>query len=494
MKVIKGGMQLLVDCTPSEKKRIKEDLTLDNPAYTQVKKFSPYQYTAVSPYLTYYTDSPSGMLVPRGYTPPFEYEVIADDRIEVATEYPQFKLKLRGTQIDSYKEWESNADKGVIVLPTGKGKSILGTYMAYKKRQRTLIIVQKDDLVTGWRSDMRLSLGLRPKQVGLIKAGTFRIGKQITLATIQTLSRLDTAQLRELYNTFGMVIVDEFHHSASRIYEIVKYFQAKYLVGLTATDDRGDGLKKVLNFYFGEVAYRYLEQEGDEDIMPYTVLIKNTNITYDPPERFLYKRGEISAEQARELMEIGEYVKRIPLDPTEMKNLLKDEEFNQMVARDIKAEYERGKACIAFLHEKGHIRYLRDLLIALGVNEGQIQLYYGDATEKNEVMKKRAETKEVLITLATFAKATEGTNVKSWERGFLVTSINDEKNTIQAVGRLRRRKEGKEDVIIYDYRHPKAKGLVYHGATRDKAYKKNKAKIVKDTSRPLFSKGWNRTM
>ena len=33
-------------------------------------------------------------------------------------------------------------------------------------------------------------------------------------------------------------------------------------------------------------------------------------------------------------------------------------------------------------------------------------------------MKQRAESKEVLITLATFAKATEGTNVKAWERGF----------------------------------------------------------------------------
>src|SRR3712207_2875118 len=87
-------------------------------------------------------------------------------------------------------------------------------------------------------------------------------------------------------------------------------------------------------------------------------------------------------------------------------------------------------------------------------------------------------SKEVLITLATFAKATEGTNVKSWERGFLVTSINNEKNTIQAVGRCRRSKEGKEDVIIYDYIHPYAKGLKSHINTRLKAYKSNMAKII----------------
>ena len=124
------------------------------------------------------------------------------------------------------------------------------------------------------------------------------------------------------------------------------------------------------------------------------------------------------------------------------------------MAEDIISEYYQGKSILAFLHEKEHIRYLEDLLIRKGVSPKSIQLYYGDAKEKDSVMKERAESKEVLITLATFSKATEGTNIKALERGFLATPMNNEKGFIQAIGRFRRRKEGKKDVKIYYYHHP----------------------------------------
>lgn len=89
---------------------------------------------------------------------------------------------------------------------------------------------------------------------------------------------------------------------------------------------------------------------------------------------------------------------------------------------------------------------------------------------KEEVLKK-AESKEVLVTLATVAIATEGTNVKSWEVGFLVSSVANEKDLIQIIGRLRRTKEGKERIIFYDYRHPFVSGICYHGYKRDIFYK-----------------------
>ena len=150
-----------------------------------------------------------------------------------------------------------------------------------------------------------------------------------------------------------------------------------------------------------------------------------------------------------------------------------------------------------FIHEKEHIRYMRDLLVSKGVPENMIQLYYGDSKEDDGVMKDRAESKEVLITIATFSKATEGTNVKAWERGFLVTSINDHKNTVQAVGRCRRRKDDKKDVIIYDYEHPRAKGLSNHINTRLKAYKEanadiERAGVLKTTGKGTVTRGWTK--
>jgi superfamily II DNA or RNA helicase len=119
-------------------------------------------------------------------------------------------------------------------------------------------------------------------------------------------------------------------------------------------------------------------------------------------------------------------------------------------------------------------------------------MYYGDAKESKEEMKKKAESKEVLVTLATYSIATEGTNVKQWEVCFLVSSINNEKNTEQAVGRIRRSKEGKiSTAICYDYMHPEAYTVSGHIYTRKRRYKKLHFTIKEDKPKGgiFFSKG-----
>ena len=93
-----------------------------------------------------------------------------------------------------------------------------------------------------------------------------------------------------------------------------------------------------------------------------------------------------------------------------------------------------------------------------------------------------------MVTLATYAKATEGTNVKSWEVGFLVSSLNNEKNVEQAVGRIRRSKEGKiSKAILYDYRNTNSYSISNHGYTRDKVYSDLQFEI--ESHLPIKSKG-----
>ena len=494
MKVELGGMKTITELTRAQKDVIKEELTLDNPAYEQVKRYSQYGNTSMPPYLFYYKSAGNALLVPRGYKIPFKHDIVLDDRVSKRVTYPRFKLTLRDTQKQAYNAWTKNTDNGVVVLPTGKGKSILGIYMASATREKTLVIVQKDDLIDGWKKDIKECLGLRPKQVGLIKGKISRIGQQITLTTIQTLSRLSSKEEMKLHEEFGLIICDEFHHSPATSYGLLQHFKAKYFVGLTATDMRNDGLQAVMYWLFGDVCFRHIETEDDEDIMPYSVMIRNSNVVYHPPAFYRYKGQIISDKEAYELKEDGEgkKVKRLPLNSADLRRAINgNAEFNDMVARDIICEYKNRKSCIAFMHEKDHIRYIRDLLLRKGVPAKHIVLYYGDATESDSEMKRKMETKESYIMLATFAKATEGTNIKSLERGFLVTSLNNETNTIQAVGRVRRRKEGKEDVIIYDFRHPNVTSVCNHGKTRDKAYKVTKGKII-NPSKGLIQKGWRR--
>lgn len=471
-------MTLLKNLTQEQKEYIKKDLTLDNPSYQQAVKFSRYDNVRIPPYLFYFKNKGANLEVPKNYKIPYPYEVIEDRRVVHNVKYPKVLIELRNDQSEAYKAWCEDTNKGTIVLQTGKGKSILGVYCASAKKQKTLIVVQKNDLIDGWQNDIKLVLGLDKKQIGLIKAKDFRVGEQLTLTTIQTLAKLPPEKLDLLTEEFGMVICDEFHRSSAKSYEVLDKFKAKYFMGLTATDMRTDGLEKVLYWRFGEVCYRSEEKVIDEDIMPYKVIIKPSSLHYNPPQEYYYGNRVIDEATARYYMSIGKRCKRKPLDNTKLKELLKDRTFNRMVARDILTEYLKDKSIIAFLHEKEHIRLMRDILIKMGIPEEHIQMYYGDAKESDAVMKQRAESREVLITLATFSKATEGTNVKEWDTAFLVTSINNEKNVIQAVGRIRRRKEGKEECLVYDYTHDNVTGLRNHIDTRLKAYKRNKAQVT----------------
>lgn len=511
MKVTLGATQVIYGVNEEQKEKMINDLCLLNPAYVNAMKYSGYSRVNIPKYLHYYTSNKDTLSTPRGYRIPFNYEIISDNRLEFFDiHYPKLYVQLRKAQEEAANAYLSNTDNGTIVVSTGLGKSILGIYLAMKLRQRALIIVQKDDLISGWKNDIMLSLRLRPKQIGVIKAKEFRIGEQLTVATIQTLSKLEPEQLKLLHSKFSMIILDEAHHAPAKSYDIVNAFPAKYRIALTATDMRNDGLRNVMTFYFGNVCYRYEDTNENTDIIPpkdVIIKVRESNIQYSPPDSYVNSYGreifavrtvtgdykniwDLDYGEIQELISSG-YLKRKSLDYHKAKNkIIENETFNLQVANDVLYEVKNRKSCLVFCSEKEHCRIIRDALLSIGLSERNIQMYYGDSKESKEDMKRRAESKEVLVTIATYAIATEGTNVKAWERIFLAMTIGNEKDTIQAIGRGRRICEGKQNLIIYDYRHPGIKGIRGHGAKRDAVYHKLGFSLNKiEESKPLFQRG-----
>jgi superfamily II DNA or RNA helicase len=506
MKVEISAVQTIYNYKPEQAERIKDDLTLPNPAYANALRYSPYSRIAIPRYLTYYSEGDGVLEVPRGYKIPFPHLITKDERFTLGNvEYPPFLFKLRGTQqeaVDAYIA-DRGRHNGIIVVPTGGGKSIIGIYLAWKLKQKLLVIVHKDDLISGWKSDIMNSLFLRPCQIGMIKAKRFRIGKQITLTTIQTLSKLPPEKLKELRETFSMIIVDEGHHTPAKTYETSSTFPAYDMLTLTATDIRNDGLRKVMNFHFGDVVYRYQESEDYEDIIPAkNVLIKVINVPdvkFNPPDRFIdchthrevtryridryeFDLATADSEDIQWLID-NELIKRKPMDYHAAKKAISEsEKYNNIVAKYVKDEYAFKSSCLVFCSEKEHCRELYKLLIDHGIPKSKVQLYYGDSTESKDTIKRKAESREALITIATYAIATEGTNVKSWERIFLADTVGNEKDLIQAVGRGRRTKDGKDKLIIYDFRTPNVKGIRGHGTKRDDVYRKMNFKYISEGS------------
>lgn len=153
-------------------------------------------------------------------------------------------LELRDYQEDALHAWLEAGKKGVIVLPTGAGKTIIALKAISLLSEPTLICVPTLDLIDQWQSQISKEFKIK---VGVYGGGTHEL-EPITVATY------DTAYLRaeELGNKFAFVIFDEVHHLPAPGYmNIAEMLVAPHRMGLTATYEREDGLHSELNRLVG---------------------------------------------------------------------------------------------------------------------------------------------------------------------------------------------------------------------------------------------------
>ena len=516
MNIVRTSRQEVYGLTPEQREKVKESLTYDNPAYKNAKRYGRSKYISIPPYLTYYDEY--SVRVAEGerskvLTCPIGVNLceilkvpvipIEDKRCDVQVKYPKFLLDLRNDQIRAEKAYMQEVNyavhpKNIIQLPTGKGKSILALHIAQKLKQRTLILVHKDDLVVGWQKDIKLCFG-EEIEIGLIKAKNRRVGRQITIATVQTLSRMSEEELSSYTNQFGLVVQDECHHVGLNIFNIIDKFNSKYKLGLSATPKRSDGLNFVFDLYFGGLCYKHVITDDDEDICSVEVEVLKSPYKFRPfvHEGQVFNYYDFDPKELPDKIEFLDQMdyKERPTVPflSIDDGAVSSSQTKILVCKKIMEEYRAGHSIIALFTQKEHINsYYRHL--CRYIPKDQIMLYYGDSKEKSEDMMTKAENKEVLVTLATYAKATEGTNVKSWEVEFLVSSSNNSKNVEQATGRIRRRKEGKlNPVKVYDVNYADCYSLCSHLSTRLSTYRRLKytVKGIKgEKSRGMFSRGY----
>lgn len=485
IEVVLGSRMGLNCLKPAERDRIKADLTFPNPAYEQALKYSKYERVYVPRNLYYYEEVAGRLLVPIGYDIPFPYTIVKDCRLERNVDYPKPLITLRGLQEDALRSFK---ETGTVVLPTGAGKTIFALYLAGKLKQRVLVVVQKDDLIAGWTKDAKMCYG-EDLDVGLVKGKVFNIGQHITLTTIQTLSKLGDEKIEKLQEEISMVICDETHKCGAKSYKVLTSFPAKYKLGLTATLMRNDGLVNVVTLLCGKEVYNGTNEKTDAIIAPEKIHIIRKDIdsiVWKPRPNYyyvdslqdvgdIYNGDEIILKYTLNWnfyvgqLEAEGRIKPYPLRLTEInERIATDEEYNKELCRDIRKEYRLDKSMIVFCRTIQQI----DILYEMLKDEcPKIQKFYGNMKDTKEEAIRKAESKEVLITLATIAIATEGTNIKPLEVGFLASSVANEKDLVQILGRLRRTCEGKSSIKIYDYRFPYCVAINKHGKKRDAWYK-----------------------
>lgn len=167
----------------------------------------------------------------------------------------KFTWKLQNTpqkpQVDAVKAWTDNRGEGVLCLPCGGGKTVIAVYLSLLMHRRTLILVQNGGLLLQWVE--RIGMICPQAKIGIIQQGKCQIeGMDFVIGMIQTV-RGSTTDL----SSFGMVIVDECHHIAAKTFsQSVMKTRPRYMLGLSATPERRDGLTHVLHWLLGPLLFK----------------------------------------------------------------------------------------------------------------------------------------------------------------------------------------------------------------------------------------------
>ena len=160
---------------------------------------------------------------------------------------------------------------GVLVLPCGAGKTVIGIGCMGSLQTHTLVLTTNGTAVKQWKQELLDKTTLTEDQVGLYM-GDIKEIKPVTIATYQILTyRRSKAGPFEHFKIFeaanwGLVIYDEVHMLPAPIFRAVAELQAKRRLGLTATLVREDGKEEDVFSLIGpkrvDVPWKMLEKDG----------------------------------------------------------------------------------------------------------------------------------------------------------------------------------------------------------------------------------------
>jgi superfamily II DNA or RNA helicase len=166
-------------------------------------------------------------------------------------ERAKLRLEPRPYQHAALERWIDHDGRGVVVLPTGAGKTVVALMAIERTRLRTLVVVPTIELLYQWRDAIVERLQVPKSKVGVVGDGRKEY-RPITVTTYAS-AAMPAARIAET----GVLICDEAHHLPSPAYaEIARRSNAPYRLGLTATPERADGQHRLLFDLLGPQVYR----------------------------------------------------------------------------------------------------------------------------------------------------------------------------------------------------------------------------------------------
>jgi superfamily II DNA or RNA helicase len=359
-----------------------------------------------------------------------------------------------------YNRSNKIGDGGVLSLACGLGKTFLAIWTAVHLGLRTLIVVNKEDLLEQWAKSIKTFVKLPEGEVtiGRIQGQTLDIGPDFTIAMIHSLSQKDYSP--ELFKEFGFLICDETHHLSSEMFsQALLKVRPKFTLGLSATPVRKDGLSNVFHYFLGPIIHKQ-KREGISNVQ-----IKQLQIQSDDFETKYTSRG--TKDTVGMISSLCENSDRDRLIHYIISSIFKD---------------NRSRKILLLSSRRNHLSNLFNLLTAEKIykSEGQpvtFGLYLGNKGGNREAHRKMLESSAKCdIILGTDAIAEEGLDIP--DLNCLIFASPAGTDVEQAVGRILRKIHKDVSPLVVDL-VDKCGNFVQHASKRCEWYEEENYVVAK---------------
>jgi superfamily II DNA or RNA helicase len=366
----------------------------------------------------------------------------------------QFKAELtaepRPYQQEAIAAWKNGGRRGVIILPTGAGKTFVAQIAIEMVGRSTLVVVPTIDLMNQWYD---LLLSSFNAEIGLIGGGYFEKGA-IIVTTYASAFRF----MERMGDQFGFIIFDECHHLPSEVYRYAAEMAiAPFRLGLTATPERpGEdaSANEVLERLIGPIVYRKEAQHlAGAYLADYTT--EQITVTLSPEERAAYERE-------RNLFRLFLREKGINYnDPRGWQNFIALSARSAEGRRAMQAYRESKRIALgtdAKLHvlEKLMQRHRRERLIVFTAENEMVyriseQFLIPAITHETPIKERRlwleAFNRGDVLALATSKVLNEGVNIPEASVAVVLSGSGSSREHIQRLGRILRKQPDKQAVL-----------------------------------------------
>jgi superfamily II DNA or RNA helicase len=353
-----------------------------------------------------------------------------------------FRGELRAFQEAAVEQMLAR-DFGTLSAPTGSGKTVMALYMVARRRQPALVIVHTRDLAAQWVERIETFLDIPSAECGMIAGGRVKIGSRITVALVQSLYKC----AEEVSPRIGFVVADECHRCPSRTFsEAVVNFDARFMLGLSATPWRRDNLSRLIFWHLGDVHHE-VDKAGlvaAGEVLPAEVMIRATRFRpfHDP---------------------VNEYSKMLS-------ELTGDTERNLLIAQDVAGEVrEHSGIALVLSDRRAHCENLQALLRYRFKVDSELMTGEMPLPERQAVVE-RMNAGQVRVVIATGQLIGEGFDCRDLTTLFLATPVRFSGRVLQYLGRVLRPAPGKQKARVFDYVDVEVETLVRAASARQRVY------------------------